>query len=224
MKPLLNVRGDQDLPRVARLDRDLHLVLGEHDRRGGHLAGVLELLHVLLVGRGEHVGGPALSSICCDEDRRAVEVEVDLRCRGARPRTPRPSAVNAGVSDEATNTLRVEPAAVAVVPDEPPFELLPHAVSAIASRSASRGAPTVLWLTRHPHGPRPLGGSVVSGRLAAPRGFQAATAASADSRRQRATTSVGSAAAERAAVRRRRVRTPRAGRGRARPPARRARS
>ena len=42
--------------RVALADCDLHLVLGEHRRRGRHIARALELRHVLLIGRGEHVG------------------------------------------------------------------------------------------------------------------------------------------------------------------------
>ena len=90
---------------------------------------------------------PGLSSICCDRIVELSKLKFTL-VPGCASSNCWPSAVNAVLSDAAPNTLRVCFDAV-VVPEEPlSFALLPHAVSAIASRSASTAAPNVFWPVR----------------------------------------------------------------------------
>ena len=70
--------GDaRDALRVARADDDLQLVGGEDHRLAGVAAGVGELRHVGLVGRGEHVGRRALL-ICVTSADEAAKLNVTL--------------------------------------------------------------------------------------------------------------------------------------------------
>ena len=162
-------------------DRDLQLVARERLRRLDEVR-VDELLHVLLVGRREHVGGRALLDLR-HECLRSREVVRELQVRVARGERGPSDLPNAFVSDAAPNTVRspfsFEPAVVGGddVDDDDDFELLPHAVATNAN---------VTDHDRDPNSARHCDPSVVAMRLS--RGSSRSDSrnrrtASADSRR-----------------------------------------
>ena len=68
-------------------------------------SGLDQLVHVALVGGGEHVGRSASSTICGDEVRRGGEVERDVDVRVLAASNASPISSNASVSEAAANTV-----------------------------------------------------------------------------------------------------------------------
>ena len=86
---------------------------------------------------------------CVHEIRHLVNFVPLGRCVFVVDASTDVGDLRAVLREAAPNTFSVCSDAVVVLVDDPlSFELLPHAVSANASRSASTAAPNVLWLVR----------------------------------------------------------------------------